>query len=1643
MKKFKRWFLAVLFAMLFFGGLWNADSIHASATNKTVHVIVGAGKEMPGKASYAMESFSCRKAGNSEYNIESERSGKNEFEFDLEPGEYEYKATFACGLGSSRKETIGIREAAFIVPEDEDEFCLSFEAWRFNVVLDKSVDPTTFPERWLEDLSVSLMDSDGNIVNPDNTIIYEEANRKHFAYILGNTTNPEGEYSIKVNLPEDSGLNFTGNTTKTFKHDFLNANFNNGTSLTLTITAKKYEHTIKVPQGAGLQLYFQKKNSNDVIIPYSVRKAVGEDALELTETKDGYDIWTLTSLSAARFAYTAGGGDTGYIQSTGFFSVSKADSERTLTVLKNGESGEDDFYPTGTSDDLYTNVEGGVLKLSGKDETKPLEAFRVTQAVANDVTNEFIEPDMEYDILFGDDVIALTEADGSGFGRKRMNVKALKDSGFAVIKISYGAMYKDGTMYSALSDTNTGTVLVQVGGSSNGIAHAITQYDRGTGGQSDIRNDYDTVYFLGTLNLPGEEPAQGKGGTEYTFNAGMGTSVFIHDPIKNADTSFDNEAWRPCNVDAQGNCTMTLKDGRNPIKITKGSNEFYTVINAKKVDVTIKNLTHLDQPNQKIAARDTVGVSFEGLELPVYKMTTIYNPGWKEQGDQVWVEYTLNGKDTVDSAHIQYNIDAENTIEFKAVEGENALSQGQIHCTHMGSKLGAHAKIPEQGSMTVIGGATPGENSPWYNILPDITFTARALTAEEEKDAAVRDVEELIEKVADSKDDPRYAIVELMDALDAYKALDDAQKAKVSAECKAVLNAAYYDRAETDPVRLMADAIREIQKLPDAAAKENAQAIQSAREKLDALGEENAPLIPQEYRDKLSGLVDGLDAILVSEVIDKITDLGEVTADNCIEKQEAIRQAREAYEALSDGAKAKVTNLSALEAAEELIRTADPAMAAVEDKIKAIGEATAANWKEKQEAIEQARAAYEALSEESKARVSNLKALTDAEAVVSAGQAAEAIAQIASIGDVTADNWMQKQAAIGQARAAYDALPESAKALVSNLGRLTAAEATVQNRTAAVNDAVNKINAIGNVTADNWKERKEAVSQARAAYDGLSANEKAQITGAQALTAAEAAVDQEGAKEAIALIEAIGDVTADNWGEKQTAIGQARTAYNALSENAKKLVTNLTALEEAERLIQTADAAVTDAIAKIESIGEVTIENWSERQTAITEARTAYDALTPEQKALVTNYPALTAAERSAADAQAVKAVVDKIAAIGEMTIENWKEKDAAVEEARTAYDALSESQKALASNYAALQEAERFIQTDVVDPVKAKIDRIGALSEANCKEKEPLVKEARAMYDELTDRCKAMVSNRAVLENAEAFLSEYNSVNHEMKAFQESAPQGLKAKAISCTAVQLDWKPLKDADSYRIYRRPSGGAWSQIAEVAKCAYKDGKAAVGKAYAYKVAGVSNKWVGKAVSGQSAIANCTLKLGKTTLASVKSKDYRTLKLAWRKVPGASGYEVRRSTKKNGEYKAIARVKKGGATAYEDAKRATGVTYYYKVRAYRTVSGETGYGEYSSVKGKKATPAAPKVSVKKGRRSATIKWSGVKGASGYQAYRSTKKGGGYKKIADVKKKSYADKGLKRGKTYYYKVRAYRIVNKKRVYGSFSAAKAVRAK
>lgn len=237
------------------------------------------------------------------------------------------------------------------------------------------------------------------------------------------------------------------------------------------------------------------------------------------------------------------------------------------------------------------------------------------------------------------------------------------------------------------------------------------------------------------------------------------------------------------------------------------------------------------------------------------------------------------------------------------------------------------------------------------------------------------------------------------------------------------------------------------------------------------------------------------------EAVEAIDALGEIT----IEKGEAIRDARRKYDSLSDALKEQVTNYELLTAAEgEYARLEkeelDKALQ-VDNYIQSIKEVTLDSGETLRRAFE----LYDALSGFGKEHVGNYAQLLEKQKAyeelltASDAEAAEVARMISELGEITLDSG----SAILNARAAYEALSESSKAKVTNYSTLVAAEEAYARLIEASGEqaraVVDLINAIGTVTL----EREGIIQKARAAYDALEESAKADVTNYEKLTKAE------------------------------------------------------------------------------------------------------------------------------------------------------------------------------------------------------------------------------------------------------------------------------------------------------------------------------------------------------------------------------------------------------------------------------------------------------------------------------------------------------------------------------------------------------------
>lgn len=269
------------------------------------------------------------------------------------------------------------------------------------------------------------------------------------------------------------------------------------------------------------------------------------------------------------------------------------------------------------------------------------------------------------------------------------------------------------------------------------------------------------------------------------------------------------------------------------------------------------------------------------------------------------------------------------------------------------------------------------------------------------------------------------------------------------------------------------------------------------------------------------------------------------------------------------------------------------------------------------------------------------------------------------------------------------------------------------------------------------------------------------------------------------------------------------------------------------------------------------------------------------------------------------------------------------------------------------------------------------------------------------------------------------------------SAPAGVKAVSDSYSSIMVSWNAAAGVSGYAVYRASSStGVYTAVGIATSASFTNSALATGTNYCYKVRAYKLSGATKLYGAWSAVVSAKPIPAAPATLTAKQAAYNSINLTWSAVAGATKYALYRSTTKTGEYSLLTAT---AALTYTNTNVNTGTVYYYKVKAYRVVGGTNVYGGNSPVVSAKTTLAVP-ASVKAARVSSasiSVTWGTVAGATMYEVWHCTSSATGtYSKLAETASLCCANTGLTAGKTYWYKVRAYRLIGAVKVYGYFSA-------
>lgn len=301
----------------------------------------------------------------------------------------------------------------------------------------------------------------------------------------------------------------------------------------------------------------------------------------------------------------------------------------------------------------------------------------------------------------------------------------------------------------------------------------------------------------------------------------------------------------------------------------------------------------------------------------------------------------------------------------------------------------------------------------------------------------------------------------------------------------------------------------------------------------------------------------------------------------------------------------------------------------------------------------------------------------------------------------------------------------------------------------------------GKTTLGELSKLSQVIEQASAAINGLTEEQKALLDEAQVAGCA-------AAKELLAVYTKAVE-SLNKWSsEDQTKYTDLKTPLNSLAATARK---NLEASVDKDGAAKALNGYCAGVVMElIKSVGTVktvmTEQEAAQVNSKIQRAKDAYDDLSDDQKKLVTNYAALQAADTAYKTYEqnyaAAKTVMELIKSIGKVNeVMTRTEADAVKKKLQTAQDAynkLTADQKQMVTNYADLQAAAAAYQTYETNYAAAKAaeDLIKAIGTVT-KDSYDAIQKATEAYNKLTATQKKLVDAKLVqqLQDASARYKE------------------------------------------------------------------------------------------------------------------------------------------------------------------------------------------------------------------------------------------------------------------------------------------------
>lgn len=443
------------------------------------------------------------------------------------------------------------------------------------------------------------------------------------------------------------------------------------------VIAPKATATITVPTGASLQIGHRIKfyEPLEIIEPTGISENGGQTTYTFDVPSGQTLHYELEMPGYVKKAATFTGPTNLTVTTGDMVSASSAATDKPDTI--------DSAILTNAPDSHYIEL--------GVGQQYELYLYRNWQATNSITGNYYVDPDYTIEVISGSSV-AITDHYYAG-----AMINAVSE-GVSVIRITYDALDFVNTsgssyVYSKLYEKNTTVLVVNVGG------NGVNVIDSGCGGA-----EYEIEYFIRSVN--GTAKAAEDQCAKVTFKPSSNVSkVELHAPV--GSTGSWSDTWSSVKSNGDGTFTANLTEGSNVLRFTTSDGIVsYHVLRAMGLDVTATSAEDslkvtLEDGGFVFAlnTNDELTIDFDGLQMPLPKLAALINPGLESVSngsggwnlvESTYAQYTLSGENTeastVTGKRSQYDISTKNALTLKfAAPDTYTLSDGKLHTTSFGA----------------------------------------------------------------------------------------------------------------------------------------------------------------------------------------------------------------------------------------------------------------------------------------------------------------------------------------------------------------------------------------------------------------------------------------------------------------------------------------------------------------------------------------------------------------------------------------------------------------------------------------------------------------------------------------------------------------------------------------------------------------------------------------------------------------------------------------------------------------------------------------------------------------------------------------------------------------------------------------------